>query len=299
VPFLTRRRLTIASVALALTAAAGVTCYLLWPAEQSASPPAALVLVEPRPPALLPGGTPVTAEDAEVYRKTQAALVKSEFVVRAALRDPNVSERVRGKDVAWLSERVTAEYGDGGQVLRIGVTGVPPADAAVLANAVADAYLGEARLMEVYAANRRTEQLTAALIKLQKALDVQREALGLKAAVREVPADRADQRALLAALYHERAGLRVELAKARAEGKPADRLQPLQDDLTAAEGRIAACERPGPDAERAEVARLAAAVEAVSAELSRTEMGLHAPPRVRLLGRAAEPPTAVAELGPN
>jgi hypothetical protein len=298
-PALTRRRLTIASIGLGLIAVAGVTCYLLWPAEKPSSSSAAMVLVEPRSQALLPGGTPVTVEEAEAFKKTQAALVKSEFVVRAALRDPNVSERVRGKDVVWLTERVTAEYGDGSQVLRIGVTGVPPADAAALANAVADAYLGEARLMEVTAANRRTEQLTAALIKLQKALDVQREALGQKAAVRGVPADRADQRALLAALYHERTGLRVELARARTEGKPADKLQPLRDDLTAVEGRIAACEGPGPDAERAEVARLEAAVEAVSAELSRTEMGLHAPPRVRLLGRATEPQAEVAKLGPH
>lgn len=292
-----RRRLTILSIVVVLLTVGGVATYLLWPAEKPTASPVAVVMVEPRSPGVLPGGTPMSAEDVDAFKKTQVALVKSEFVARSAMRNPKVTEILRGRDAEWLTERITVEHKQGSQVISIGVTGVPPADAAVLADAVAEALVREARQMEVTASTHHQQRLLEARTKLEQLLNSQRQALEQKAATSGVPSDKAAQQALLSALYQERAGLRVELAKARADGKPAEKLTPLQDDLTAVEERITCCERVGPDAERAEVARLEAAIAALATEQMRAELGLRAPPRVQLLGYATDSKTAMAKNG--
>jgi hypothetical protein len=51
-----------------------------------------------------------TEEEFDAYRKTQVQLIKSPFVLTAALRRPEISklEAVRNKDdqVGWLQERI-------------------------------------------------------------------------------------------------------------------------------------------------------------------------------------------------
>jgi hypothetical protein len=140
-------RVTARRLVLVATAAAAGAYLAFRPTAPGTppQPPAALLLVEVKPHGLLPGGPVPTPAEVETYRKAQAALVKSEFVANAALRDPKLRDvealRRQPDPAAWLSEHLTARYGEGGSVLRIGVTGVPPKDAALLANAVAAAFL--------------------------------------------------------------------------------------------------------------------------------------------------------------
>jgi hypothetical protein len=72
---------------------------------------------------VLPGGPVPTPAEVEIYRKAQAALVKSEFVTNAALRDPKLRdvEALRKHDPAvWLAEHPTAGYGESSSMCRTG-----------------------------------------------------------------------------------------------------------------------------------------------------------------------------------
>jgi hypothetical protein len=254
-----------------------------------ATVPVALVTAEPRPPA---GGGPLSPAEAEAYRTGQAALVRSEFVLNAALRDPQARDLLRGQGdaVAWLAERVTAAYADGGPVLRIGVSGAPPAEAAVLANAVAGAYVREAGEGHAQSCRARHKQLEDVRDALGRSLEAAREELRRLAAAAGVPADRADQRALLAALYHERAGLRLELARTRAGAGGCERGDGekfLRDELSSLDARIRACEEADFDDARSRVERLRDRVEAVHRELLRLELELQSPAPVQMLAPAA------------
>jgi hypothetical protein len=108
-----------------------------------------------------------------------------------------------------------------------------------------------------------------------------------------VPPDRADQRALLASLDQERAGLRVEVARVRTQkemcAEPREREKPLREELTALEARIRACEQANLDPARAQVAQVRVAVLSMTAESSRCKVELNTPPRVRVLALAAVP----------
>jgi hypothetical protein len=293
----TTRRVAFAVVGVA---ALGASAYFAFrPTAQTASAPlpAALLLVDPRPSNLLPGGPTLTPGEIEAYRKTQAALVKSEFVTNAALRDAKARDldvvRKQADAATWLAEHLTAEYPDGGSVLRVSVTGVEQHDAAVLANAVAAAYLNEAVQAEVSSMRQRLRNLEDTQAELTRALEMRRKELFRVASEVGVPPDRADTRALLASLDQERTGLRVELARVRTEKdacpEPTPREKLLRDELAALDARIKTCEQADLDRERAEVARLEAAVASVASEFTRLQLDLNSPARVRFLAPATVP----------
>jgi hypothetical protein len=295
-PILTPRRAVLAAVVAAL----GGTAYFAFrPAPRTAPaapPPGAHLLVESRP-GLLPGGEAVPPGEAESYRKALPGLVACDFVTNAALRDPKVAalEVVRGRPdaAAWLAGRLAADYGENSSVLRISVTGVPPKEAALLANAVAGAFLNEVVQKDLQTQLRRRGKLEDAQAELARALDARKQALNQLASAAGVPPNAADHRALIAALYQERAGLRAELARARAERdacpEPAAREKLLREELAALDARVKSCEQANLDAERAEVARLEAAVSSVASEQTRLRIDLNSPPRVTLLAPATVP----------
>jgi hypothetical protein len=233
----------------------------------------------------------MTPADADTYRKTVAALLRSEFVANAALRDPKVRDLdvVRKPDAAaWLAEHVTADYGDGSSVLHIRVAGVPPKEAALLANAVAGAFLTEVVQKDVQTQRELLRKLEDTRAELTRSLDTRKQALNQLASGAGVPPNAADHRALIASLYHERTGLRVELAKVRME-KDAEREKRLSDELAALDARIKSCEQADLDTARTEVASLEVVVSSVASEHTRVQIEMNSPPRVTLLALAVTP----------
>ena len=297
----------IALIVLAV-ATAGAAFYLFRPSGQSPTvpqPPAALLMVDAKPQGTLPGGPVPTPAEIETYRKTLTVLVKSEFVINAALRDPKLRDvealRKQSDPAAWLAEHLTADLGENSSVLRIGVTGVPPKDAALLANAVAGAFLFEVVQKDIDAQRRRLQKMEDTQAELAKALDTRKKELNQTATATGAPPNAADHRALLAAMYQERTGLRVELAKARGEkdAEPVAREKRLRDDLAALDERIKSCEQADLDLTRAEVTRLEASVTAMSAEITRVRVELSAPSRVTMLALATvSDPTTTASRQP-
>jgi hypothetical protein len=256
--------------------------------------PAAFLLVDPRPPGLLPGGTALTPDEIETYRKTLVALVKNDDVANVALRDPLVRElevvRKEPDAAAWLAAHLTAEYPAGGSILRITVSGVSPREAALLANAVARAYLREVVQKDSEAQMRRCHTLENAYVELINALDTRREQLHKLASESGVPPNPVDHRALVASLYQERTGLRLELARVRAErdtcAEPGAREKRLRDELATLDARIKSCEQANLDPARAEVVRLESALTSVASELTRMRVDMNSPSRVLLLALA-------------
>lgn len=85
--------------------------------------------------------------DYDAYRKTQVQLIKSPFVLAAALRRPGISklEAVREKDdqVGWLQDRIRGAAPADSEVVQIRMRGADPHEVQQLVNAVAHAYLSE------------------------------------------------------------------------------------------------------------------------------------------------------------
>lgn len=128
-------------VPIAVVAAA--FAYLATPAPFTASALLRLAAVEQR----LVFQTAEAQADFQTYRRTQMALIKSRFVMNAALRKPNVAALSLVKQqtypVAWLEEAIQVDAYDSPEILRISLTGDRPAELAEIVNAVKDAYLEE------------------------------------------------------------------------------------------------------------------------------------------------------------
>jgi hypothetical protein len=231
--------------------------------------------VSSRPPR--PGPYPA---EIDIYRRTQAALLKYEFVLNAALRAPAARDALKAHadPVSWLADHLAVELEEGSEVMKVRVTGLPKAEAAAVVNAVAEAYLKESAGLDLQKAKQRVRKLEAARQVLQQKLSTGRDAVAARAQAAGLPPDAADHRASMAAQYQERSALRVEATK----GKP------LKDELADVDARIRKAEEAsaGLDALRAEVARLEAADGLLATEMIRAELELTAAPRITLLQRA-------------
>lgn len=88
-----------------------------------------------------------TEPDAEydAYRKTQSQLIKSPFVLTAALRSPGISRlkafRKKDDQLAWLQDRIQIVAPANSEVVQIRMRGADPHELQQIVNAVTHAYL--------------------------------------------------------------------------------------------------------------------------------------------------------------
>ena len=138
-----RRWRTAVLIAIPVAIAAAVMVNFSTPAPFTAFALLRVAAVEQR----LVFKTAEEVSDFGTYRKTQMALIKSRFVMNAALRKPNIASlsMVRDEDfpVAWLEQSIQVDAYDGPEILRISLTGDRPTELAEIVNAVKDAYLEE------------------------------------------------------------------------------------------------------------------------------------------------------------
>lgn len=87
------------------------------------------------------------AEGYKLYQQTQLALLKSDFLLRAAVRRPGVASLPSLADVSdpveWLTDHVEAEFLGQSQILSIRLQGSDPNEVKQLVDAVAEAYQRE------------------------------------------------------------------------------------------------------------------------------------------------------------
>jgi len=88
-----------------------------------------------------------TGTNYQIFRQTQLVLIKSQKVLDAVLRKPEVQalEEIRSREdpTAWLRENVNADFPQGAEVLEIRMSGFNPNALATIVNATNDAYLNE------------------------------------------------------------------------------------------------------------------------------------------------------------
>jgi hypothetical protein len=130
---------------------------------------AALIEVSMQSDSILGSGSKAE-EEFKVFKGTQAVLIRSPFVLRAALRRPEIGSLRMLKGAGdepekWLKDHLKVTFPAGGEVMRVSLSGDDRAEAAKLVNAVVQAYLQEV-------VDRDLGSRAAKLVKLRKALAV-------------------------------------------------------------------------------------------------------------------------------
>ena len=94
------------------------------------------------------------------YQKTQAARIKSRYVLKAALKSEDIKqlELVKGEadPVAWLEDEIKVDFKEGSELINISMSGTQPEQLVMLVDAVTQAYLQEVVNLE---RKKRQEQL--------------------------------------------------------------------------------------------------------------------------------------------
>src|SRR5262249_19678086 len=134
----------------------------------------------------------------------------------AALRDPKVASLKTVRDqpdpVSWLIKELKVDFQAGSEVLRITLAIHNPEEAALIVNAIADAYLKEIVNVEKYKRSERLTKLKDTYNKYQETLKVKQRTLqGLAGAIGSGNLDTVNFKHQLA--YDQLATLKRELIK--------------------------------------------------------------------------------------
>jgi capsular exopolysaccharide synthesis family protein len=154
--------------------AAAVTWWAM-PTEYTA---VALVHVASQPPSGLFVKND-SREDFASYQRTQATLLKSKFVLKAAMRQPQVkdlSEIRDNPDVdAWLAKYLLVDTTLGPEILRVSLTGQNADHLPLIVNAIVQAYIDEVAAKEKIAYKGRVDLLQENYRQIKDGLRRQRQ----------------------------------------------------------------------------------------------------------------------------
>ncbi len=124
--------------------------YLAWTLTPSKYESYALLQVASTPSSIAGQGDPTRGRTEFVtYLKTTAQLIKSEFVLNAALNDPKyrIGETQTLKEqkdpIKYLDEKLVVGYSDGSEIIRVSMEGDRPDDVRLIVDAVKEAYYRE------------------------------------------------------------------------------------------------------------------------------------------------------------
>lgn len=109
--------------------------------------------------------------DFATYIKTQAAMIRSNFVLTAALRDPIVAGlpllREQPDPVRYLEEELKIEFQDGSEIIKIGLMGDDSRAIAMIVNSVQEAFFREVVEDEITRKKGRLRQLEDSINRMQ------------------------------------------------------------------------------------------------------------------------------------
>jgi succinoglycan biosynthesis transport protein ExoP len=138
-----RRRLILAvGMGLVVAVASAIALWFIFPESSSA---VALFQVESKEPTLIDFTHVSDMRDFDILQKTQLALLKSNYVLQAALRGPGIStlSALAGESdpVQWLTDKLNVTFQQSSEILSITLSGdEDPEDLRKLVDAVASAY---------------------------------------------------------------------------------------------------------------------------------------------------------------
>jgi capsular exopolysaccharide synthesis family protein len=142
---LRRRWLLACCMGLVIAAGVSIVLWYLFPESSSA---VALFRVSSDPPKLVYSDVANETRQFEILQKTQLALLKSYFVLQAAVRDPSVSGlgALAGEQdpIQWLTNRINVSFPQESEVLSISISGDEDSEELrLIVDAVARAYYDE------------------------------------------------------------------------------------------------------------------------------------------------------------
>jgi polysaccharide biosynthesis transport protein len=127
--------------------------------------------------------------DFAIYLKSQAAMIKSQFVLTAALRDPSVAAlpmlKEQSDPVRFLEEELRVEYQDGSEILKIILSGDDPRAITAIVNAIHEAFFREVVDAEITGKKARLRQLEDHINRMQD--EVKRKYVNIKQADVDAP----------------------------------------------------------------------------------------------------------------
>lgn len=101
----------------------------------------------------------------EVYRQTQSRMIKSPFVLSAALRDPKVAKlsviRDEPHPVDWLEQNVSVSN-PATEFLKVSLSGQEPKELAAIVNAITKEFLDEVENTQTQSRSKRIQELEKA-----------------------------------------------------------------------------------------------------------------------------------------
>lgn len=159
---------------------AGLAAPAVWFSQIPQYTATALLRIAAQEPTLLGGAGGSVGQNFDLYKNTQSQLLKTDFVLMAALRklseqknDGGQAERETAAaalalaaeqpdQVRWLSEEIRTDIPGGGELLRVRMSGDNPKAVAGLVNAVVDAYMSEVVTREQSERRTRLDELDRA-----------------------------------------------------------------------------------------------------------------------------------------
>ena len=119
----------------------------------------------------------------DIFRENQQQLIKNRFVIKAALRDPNLNNRacIAEQDAkhnaeAWLTNEIHADFQTkNASLMTVSATELDPQDAAAIVNAVVGAYWNEVVMAEQRERRIRLNELTEITHKKEAEVRTKRE----------------------------------------------------------------------------------------------------------------------------
>jgi uncharacterized protein involved in exopolysaccharide biosynthesis len=285
----------------------------------------AVLLVERQEPSIVArGGETVDPGEFEMFRATQMQLIKSRWVILAALRDSKIKDLpiIRRADATHVAVRMLANAirvqapDPHAGVVTVSITTYDPGEAAALVNAIVGAYMNE---VVQYDRLRRRELLSRLqLVSAEKELEVRTKKEDLRRAAEnlgvtltpdaarvklQLAADRVSflqQRVL--ALQEDRDRVNIELKVGKEHGGDT---KPLEQQQEIVADRLSGCEKKLEKASReadalgrssisleialADVQSLERVLAKIADERELLRVNLNASPRVRVVGDPNNP----------
>ncbi|MHB0960802.1 MAG: exopolysaccharide transport family protein [Pirellulaceae bacterium] len=108
-------------------------------------------------------GDTLRRDEYEIYQNTQQQLIRTDYVIKAALRPDAVHKLpiVRQQKDAdrWLAEQISTKFPNEGEVMNLSLTANTPEEAALLTASVAKAYIDEVVTQETKNRSKRLSEL--------------------------------------------------------------------------------------------------------------------------------------------
>jgi capsular exopolysaccharide synthesis family protein len=148
------------------------TAYSLIPAKYTTY---SIIRVAPQDPRIYYNEDPHGRGDFNSYLKTQAGLLRSHFVLTAALRDPEVAAlpmlREQADAVRFLEEELQTDFSDGSELIKPKLSGDDPRAITMIVNAIHRAFFAEVVDAERTRKQARLAQIEKSVASLQVNLE--------------------------------------------------------------------------------------------------------------------------------